>query len=155
MYQSQRFINKLGRRFSRIPLVYRVFGVIGFYGILFYFAEPWVAHLGGLFIILAFYILKPDEFLNESREQNKVKNIMILLDVTGDKLRVGLEQVPNKKLKRVAVGEYDEEYAILQFPFNHQVSTDHLFPIQQLDSVHEFFKTNYPQVELIFDPKFE
>ena len=74
---------------------------------------------------------------------------MVLLDAQGEQLRVGLEQVPAKKLKRVAVGEYDKNSGILSFPFNYQISHHYVFPVQQLNSDREFFKTYYPQVELI------
>jgi fatty acid desaturase len=99
------------------------------YVTLFYFdLSFWGQLYGALMVLFAFYITP---------------------DAQGDKLRVGLEQVPSAKLKRVAVGEYNKSSAILSFPFNYQISHHYVFPIQQLDSVREFFKTNYPQVDLI------
>ena len=71
-------------------------------------------------------ILNPDA--HYGNEQSKVKNMMALLDKQGSNLRVGLEQLPDEKLKRVAIGEFSKEEAILQFPFNHQISTSHIFP---------------------------
>ena len=114
----------------------------------FYFdLSLWGQLYGALMVLFAFYIT-PDAF-SRSHNRSEVKNIMTLLDAQGDKLRVGLEQVPSTKLKRVAVGEYNKSSAILSFPFNYQISHHYVFPIQQLDSVREFFKTNYPQVDLI------
>lgn len=114
----------------------------------FYFdLSLWGQLYGALMVLFAFYIT-PDAF-SRSHNRSEVKNIMALLDAQGDKLRVGLEQVPSTKLKRVAVGEYNKSSAILSFPFNYQISHHYVFPIQQLDSVREFFKTNYPQIDLI------
>jgi len=118
------------------------------YVTLFYFElSLWGQLYGALMVLFAFYIT-PDAF-SRSHNRSEVKNIMALLDAQGDKLRVGLEQVPSTKLKRVAVGEYNKSLAILSFPFNYQISHHYVFPIQQLDSVREFFKTNYPQIDLI------
>ncbi|ASG65146.1 hypothetical protein CEW91_02815 [Idiomarina piscisalsi] len=118
------------------------------YVTLFYFdLRLWGQLYGALMVLFAFYIT-PDAF-SRSHNRSEVKNIMALLDAQGDKLRVGLEQVPSTKLKRVAVGEYNKSSAILSFPFNYQISHHYVFPIQQLDSVREFFKTNYPQIDLI------
>ena len=114
----------------------------------FYFdLSLWGQLYGALMVLFAFYIT-PDAF-SRSHNRSEVKNIMTLLDAQGDKLRVGLEQVPSTKLKRVAVGEYNKSSAIMSFPFNYRISYHYVFPIQQLDSVREFFKTNYPQVDLI------
>jgi hypothetical protein len=118
------------------------------YVTLFYFdLSLWGQLYGALMVLFAFYIT-PDAF-SRSHNRSEVKNIMAQLDAQGDKLRVGLEQVPSTKLKRVAVGEYNKSSAILSFPFNYQISHHYVFPIQQLDSVREFFKTNYPQIDLI------
>ena len=118
------------------------------YVTLFYFdLSLWGQLYGALMVLFAFYIT-PDAF-SRSHNRSEVKNIMALLDAQGDKLRVGLEEVPSTKLKRVAVGEYNKSLAILSFPFNYQISHHYVFPIQQLDSVREFFKTNYPQIDLI------
>ena len=144
MYKEQTFRARLARKIKGIPAWLWLLTIyLSYFTLLHFIGQGFAALFVALIVASASLISSRD------REQNKVKNIMALFDVNGEKLRVGLEQVPNKKLKRVAVGEYDEEYAILQFPFNYQVSSDHLFPIQQLGSVREFFKTNYPQVELI------
>lgn len=144
MYKEQTVRARLARKTKGIPAWLWLLTIYLSYFMVLHFIGQGFAVLFVAVIVASASLISPRD-----REQNKVKNIMTLLDVNGEKLRVGLEQVPNKKLKRVAVGEYDEEYAILQFPFNYQVSSDHLFPIQQLVSVREFFKTHYPQVELL------
>lgn len=144
MYKEQTVRARLARKIKGIPAWLWLLTIYLSYFMVLHFIGEGFAVLLVAVIVASASLISPRD-----REQNKVKNIMTLLDVNGEKLRVGLEQVPNKKLKRVAVGEYDEEYAILQCPFNYQVSSDHLFPIQQLGSVREFFKTHYPQVELI------
>lgn len=149
MNQYYSFKEKLNEHMLKIPKWIRFALLFLPYLSLFYFdAGTWGQLYGALLVMLAFYI-NPDIFGSRSHNRSEVKNMMALLDVQGEQLRVGLEQVPAKKLKRVAVGEYDKNSAILSFPFNYQISHHYVFPIQQFDSVQNFFKTNYPQVELI------
>jgi len=139
---------KFKQHIIKLPKWLRFVLIFAPYVTLFYFdLSFWGQLYGALMVLFAFYIT-PDAF-SRSHNRSEVKNIMTLLDAQGDKLRVGLEQVPSAKLKRVAVGEYNKSSAILSFPFNYQISHHYVFPIQQLDSVREFFKTNYPQVDLI------
>ncbi|MGM0526392.1 MAG: hypothetical protein ACQEQ8_09395 [Pseudomonadota bacterium] len=136
------------QRIARIPLGYRAVLITLIIMSLFYFLE-WGAYYLGAAIMLCMFLYAPEKFILLSDEHNKVKNIMTLLAVQGDNLQVGLEQVPASQLKRVAVGEFDKNYGILQFPYNYHISHSHIFPIQQIDSVREFFRTHYPHVELI------
>ncbi|MCK7459413.1 hypothetical protein [Idiomarina aminovorans] len=149
MNQNQSSKEKFNQYIIKIPKWFRFALVFLPYLALFYFDLGfWGQLYGAMLVLLAFYI-HPDAFASNSHNISEVKNMMALLDVQGEQLRVGLEQVPAKKLKRVAVGEYDKNFAILSFPFNYQISHHYVFPIQQFDSVQNFFKTNYPQVELI------
>ena len=148
MNNDQSLKEKLSEHLIKVPKWMRFVLVFAPYVTLFYFdLSLWGQLYGALMVLFAFYIT-PDAF-SRSHNRSEVKNIMALLDAQGDKLRVGLEQVPSTKLKRVAVGEYNKSLAILSFPFNYQISHHYVFPIQQLDSVREFFKTNYSQVDLI------
>ena len=133
---------------ANVPLGYRAALITVIITAVFYFWESWPYYLGAA-IMLCSFLYAPEKFLLVSDEHNELKNIMSLLAVRGENLQVGLEQVPACKLKRVALGEYNKHYGILQFPFNYHISHSHIFPIQQVDSVREFFKTNYPHVDLI------
>ncbi|MGM7447789.1 hypothetical protein ACP7H9_04680 [Idiomarina sp. ST20R2A10] len=149
MNKYHSFKEKLNEHMLKIPKWIRLALIFLPYFLLFYFELGfWGQLYGAMLVLLAFYIT-PDAFGNRSHNRSEVKNMMALLGVQGEQLRVGLEQVPAKKLKRVAVGEYDKNSAILSFPFNYQISHHYVFPIQQFDSVQNFFKTHYPQVELI------
>ncbi|TDP40625.1 hypothetical protein DEU29_101170 [Idiomarina aquatica] len=141
-------LESIRRWTANVPLGYRAAIITLIITAVFSFWD-WGAYYLGVAIMLCTFLYAPEKFLLASDQHNKVKNVMSLLAVRGDNLQVGLEQVPVSKLKRVAVGEYDKRFGILQFPFNYQISHSHIFPIQQLDSVREFFKTNYPDVELI------
>lgn len=142
-------LEKFNQYIAKTPKWIRFVLVFAPYVALFYFdLELWGSLYGAMLVLFAFCIV-PDAFESRSHNRSKVKNIMALLDAQGEQLRVGLEQVPAKKLKRVAVGEYDKNSGILSFPFNYQISHHYVFPVQQLNSVREFFKTHYPQVELI------
>lgn len=141
-------MDNIRQRIARIPLGYRAVLITLIIMTLTYFLE-WASYYLGLAIMLCLFLYAPEKFLLASEQHNNVKNIMALLVVRGENLQVGLEQVPATRLKRVAVGEYNKNYGILQFPYNHHISHSHIFPIQQIESVREFFKTHYPHVELI------
>ena len=85
----------------------------------------------------------------KAQRPETIKNMLYLLEVRGDNLRVGMEQIPIDKLKRVAVGPFDKDYAVLQFPYNPMYQIDYSFPIQQLDDVRAWFRVELPDVELI------
>lgn len=141
-------LENIRRWTANVPLGYRVALITLIITALFSF-WGWGAYYLGAVIILCTFLYAPEKCLLASEQHNEVKNIMSLLAVRGENLQVGLEQVPGSRLKRVAVGEYDKNYGILQFPFNYQISHSHIFPIRQMDSVREFFEENYPDVELI------
>lgn len=140
---------KLSQYITQTPKWLRFALVFTPYAALFYFDFGFLGSLyGALVVLLAFYIV-PDAFESRSHNTSKVKNVMALLDAQENQLRIGMEQVPAKKLRRVAVGEYNAESAILSFPFNYQISHHYIFPVQQLESVRAFFKAHYPHTELI------
>ena len=141
-------MDSVRQRVTNIPLGYRVVLITFVIMTLTYFLE-WAAYYLGAAIMLCLFLYAPEKFLLASDQHNRVKNIMALLAVRGDHLQVGLEQVPASKLKRVAIGEFNKSHGILQFPYNYHISHSHIFPIQQIDSVREFFKAHYPDVELI------
>jgi len=141
--------NKFHQHIIKSPKWLRFVLVFTPYVALFYFDLGFWGQLYGAVVVLFAFYIAPEIFGGNSNNRSEVKNIMVLLDAQGEQLRVGLEQVPARKLKRVAVGEYDKNSGILSFPFNYQISHHYVFPVQQLNSVREFFKTHYPQVELI------
>jgi hypothetical protein len=110
-----------------------------------YLYNDWT-YLGG---IIGLSMLPLYSIFLKAQRPETIKNMLYLLEVRGDYLRVGMEQIPIDKLKRVAVGPLDKEFAVLQFPYNPMYQIDYSFPIQQLNDVRAWFRSELPDVELI------
>lgn len=87
--------------------------------------------------------------LFRSARPESVRNILYLLEVRGEHLRVGMEQIELAKLKRVAIGPFDQEHAVLQFPFNPYFQVALSFPLEQLEAARAWFKCELPNVQLV------
>jgi len=112
-----------------------------------YFGREMAQYIGAWTLIL--FLLFPEIMSNQSHLGDKTKDMLKLLSVDGSKMRIGMEWVERQQIRKIALDEIDETYAIMQFPYTNKVSTNYLFPKEQLPEVKAWLETYAPEIELI------
>lgn len=103
-------------------------------------------YFGGWTLLL--FVMFPETLVTKI-PADKTKDMLRLLSREDDRLRVGMEQVALSVVKKVALSEYNDKYAMLSFPYTGKISSNYVFPIQQMSDVRAWLQTHTPELEII------
>lgn len=103
-------------------------------------------YFGGWVLLL--WILFP-EALGAKSPVDKTRHMLAMLAREDDRLRVGMEQVAISSVQKVALDTYDDDHAILTFPYTSKISANYLFPRDQMAEVRAWFEQHTPELEII------
>lgn len=108
--------------------------------------NQWANFIG--LLILSVLVFFPEIFLLKEKHA-RVKSMLSMLSVNNKYLHVGMERVAISAIKKIALSAEDDHYAVLSFPYNHQISGSYRFPKQELDAVSQWFAAHVPLAEVI------
>ncbi|MCH8500929.1 MAG: hypothetical protein LAT77_03335 [Aliidiomarina sp.] len=103
-------------------------------------------YFGGWTLLL--FVMFPETLVTKI-PADKTKDMLRLLSREDDRLRVGMEQVALSVVKKVALSEYNDKYAMLSFPYTGKISSNYVFPIEQMNDVRAWLQTHTPELEII------
>lgn len=135
------------KKIRTLPRAYRLsFLAFSFTLALLLFGAEALRYIGGWTLLL--FVLFPETLSNKPLA-DKTKDMLRLLARHDDRLRVGMEQAALSAVKKVAIDEYDEHYAIISFPYTNKITANYLFPREQIAEVRAWFQQHTPELELV------
>ncbi|MCO4321213.1 hypothetical protein [Aliidiomarina quisquiliarum] len=133
------------RQLSKLQRALIFFGLIALaYGL---WGRTIFQYSGG--IVLFMYGLYPEMWGNRTFEHDTSKDILSLLEVRGDQLRVGMDIAPKSVVRKVAMGEYSETQGYLSFPYTRKITASYVFPLDQLEPLRAWFAEHASELEVI------
>lgn len=138
----------LFKKLHKLPKIQRLFILLALialaYGI---WGRAIVQFIGAL--VLLMYGLFPEMWKNRKLEHNTSKDILGLLEIRGEQLRVGMDIAPRSVVRKVAMGEYSETQGYLSFPYTRKITASYVFPLDQLEPLRAWFAEHAPELEVI------
>ncbi|RUO43751.1 hypothetical protein CWE15_00675 [Aliidiomarina taiwanensis] len=104
-------------------------------------------YFGGL--VLFIYVFFPEVMGGEDKSYNKCKDIFNLLEACGDELRVGMDKASSTVIRKVAIGQYNDKYGYVSFPYTQKITGQYTFPIAQIGPLKAWFSEHFPDLEII------
>lgn len=135
------------KRIHKLPRRYRAAFILILFTLtyLLWGAES-LRYFGGWVLLL--WVLFP-ETLATKTPVDKTRHMLPMLGRDENSLRVGMEQVAIRSVQKVALDVYDDDHAILTFPYTAKISANYLFPRDQLAEVRAWFEEHTPELEII------
>lgn len=138
----------LFKKLHKLPKIQRVFILLALialaYGI---WGRAIFQFIGAL--VLLMYGLFPEMWQNRKYEHDTSKDVLGLLEVRGEQLRVGMDIAPKLVVRKVAMGEYSETQGYLSFPYTRKITASYVFPLDQLEPLRAWFAEHAPELEVI------
>ena len=110
--------------------------------------QPWVN-----IIFIAFMLLFPEYIFTPHSQSDPIRNMpgMLHREMRGETpvLRVGMEEASLEIVKKVAISQRDQTYGFIDFPYTSRINSPLLFPVNQINSVRQWFAEHAPELELI------
>lgn len=135
------------KRIESIPRRYRFIFLLALFVMThLIWGTEMLRYFGGWTLLM--FIMFPETLITKI-PADKTKDMLRLLSREDDRLRVGMEQVALTVVKKVALSEYNNKYAMLSFPYTGKISSNYVFPLEQLNDVRAWFQTHTPELEII------
>jgi hypothetical protein len=135
------------KRIQKLPRRYRAAFILSLFTLTYLlWGSESLRYFGGWVLLL--WVLFPEN-LAAKAPVDKTRHMLPMLAREDDRLRVGMEQVAINSVKKVALDIYDDDHAILTFPYTSKISANYLFPRDQFAEVRAWFEQHTPELEII------